>query len=63
MSNIENRTITASDGISRTIEGRRNGQDYRVTCIYGDITDAESLMETLQVIACETGSRLVTLKL
>ena len=45
------KTVMASDGINRTIEGKIFGDEFRVYRIYGNITDIEALKETAQILA------------
>ena len=47
------KTVMASDGINRTIEGKIFGDELRVYRIHGDITDAEALKETAQILAID----------
>jgi len=59
--NMHTRSITASDGIKREFRGKQFGTEFRVYAIYGDVTDAEALAESAQIIALETGSDSVRL--
>tara|TARA_R110000868_G_scaffold411455_1_gene704226 strand:+ start:2134 stop:2316 length:183 start_codon:yes stop_codon:yes gene_type:complete len=58
-----NKTIMASDGINRTIEGKIFGKELRVYRVYGDVTDRAALEETAQILAFDFAVDLVTLNL
>jgi hypothetical protein len=57
------KTIMASDGINRTIEGKIFGTELRVYRVYGDVTDRDALEETAQILAFDFSVDLVTLTL
>jgi hypothetical protein len=46
-------TVTASDGVNRTIEGKVFGDELRVYRVYGDVTNREALEETAQILALQ----------
>ena len=48
-----NRTIKASDGVNRMIEGKIFGDELRVYRVYGDVTNREALEETAQILALQ----------
>jgi len=50
------KTVTASDGVSRTVEGKIFGDQLRIYRVYGDITNREALEETAQILALETNT-------
>ena len=53
------KTIVASDGINRTIEGKVFGDELRIYRVYGDITDVEALKEMAQILALQTNTTKV----
>lgn len=53
------KTIMASDGINRTIEGKVFGDELRIYRVYGDITDVEALKEMAQILALQTNTTKV----
>jgi len=57
------KTVTASDGIARTIEGKIFGDELRVYRVYGDVTDSEAIKETAQILAIEFNVQRVTISL
>jgi len=54
------KTVMASDGINRTIEGKVFGDELRIYRVYGDVTDTEALKETAQILALQTNTIKVT---
>jgi hypothetical protein len=50
------KTVTASDGVSRTVEGKIFGDQLRIYRVYGDVTNREALEETAQILALETNT-------
>ena len=48
------RTVMASDGVNRTIEGKIFGDLLRVYRVYGDVTNLDALKETAQILALQT---------
>ena len=50
------KTVTASDGVSRTVQGKIFGDQLRIYRVYGDITNRETLEETAQILALETNT-------
>jgi len=50
------KTVTASDGVSRTVEGKIFGDQLRIYRVYGDITNREALEEMAQILALETNT-------
>ena len=57
------KTITASDGVSRTIEGKIFGDELRVYRVHGDVTNMEAIAETAQILALELKVQHVTISL
>lgn len=53
------KTIMASDGINRTIEGKVFGDELRIYRVYGDITGVEALKEMAQILALQTNTTKV----
>ena len=60
---LTTKQITTSDGVVRTITGKKTGDEYQVYQINGDVTDQESLREMAQIISCEFGCTRVVLPL
>lgn len=56
-------TITTGDGITRTIEGKQFGNEFRVYRVHGDITDTNSLADMAQDLAVTLGVERVTIKI
>lgn len=54
------KTVMASDGINRTIEGKVFGDELRIYRVYGDVTDTEALKETAQILALQTNTIKIT---
>ena len=50
------KTVTASDGVSRTVQGKIFGDQLRIYRVYGDITNREALEEMAQILALETNT-------
>jgi hypothetical protein len=48
------RTVMASDGVNRTIEGKIFDDQLRIYRVYGDITNLDALKETAQILAIQT---------
>ena len=48
------RTVMASDGVNRTIEGKIFDDQFRIYRVYGDITNLDALKETAQILAIQT---------
>lgn len=60
---MQEMTITTSDGITRTIEGKQFGNEFRVYRVHGDITSHDSLADMAQDVACTLGVERVTIKI
>ena len=54
------KTVMASDGINRTIEGKVFGDELRIYRVYGDVTETEALKETAQILALQTNTIKIT---
>ena len=50
------KTVTASDGVSRTVQGKIFGEQLRIYRVYGDVTNREALEEMAQILALETNT-------
>jgi hypothetical protein len=48
------KTVMASDGVNRTIEGKIFDDQLRIYRVYGDITNLDALKETAQILAIQT---------
>ena len=48
------KTVMASDGVNRTIEGKIFGDQLRIYRVYGDVTNLDALKETAQILALQT---------
>jgi len=48
------RTVMASDGVNRTVEGKILDDQLRIYRVYGDITNLDALKETAQILAIQT---------
>ena len=48
-----NFTITASDGVSRNVEGKLFPNEFRIYRVHGDVTNREALAETAQILALD----------
>jgi hypothetical protein len=57
------KTVTDSNGVKRTIEGKVFGEQLRVYRVYGDVTDTEALKETAQILALQTNTTEVVFSL
>lgn len=57
------RTVTDSNGVNRTIEGKVFGDQFRVYRVYGDVTDTEGLKEMAQILALQTNTTEVLFSL
>jgi hypothetical protein len=57
------KTVTDSNGVKRTIEGKVFGDQLRVYRVYGDVTDTEALKETAQILALQTNTTEVVFSL
>ena len=56
-------TITTGDGITRTIEGKQFGNEFRIYRVHGDITSHASLADMAQDIAVTLGVDRVTIRI
>lgn len=57
------KTVEASDGINRTVEGKIFEDEFRVYRVYGDVTNLDSLKETAQILALQMNVGTVTYRL
>lgn len=57
------KTVEASDGINRTVEGKIFENEFRIYRVYGDVTNLESLKETAQILATQMNVGTVTYRL
>ena len=57
------KTVTASDGIARTVEGKIFGDELRLYRVFGDVTNRDALEETAQILAIEFNVQRVTISL
>lgn len=57
------KTVEASDGINRTVEGKIFGDEFRIYRVYGDITNLDSLKETAQILSAQMNVGTITYKL
>jgi hypothetical protein len=48
------RTIMASDGVNRTVEGKIFDDQLRIYRVFGDVTNLDALKETAQILALQT---------
>lgn len=48
------KTVMASDGVNRTIEGKIFDDQLRIYRVYGDVTNLDALKETAQILAIQT---------
>ena len=48
------RTVMASDGVNRTIEGKIFDDQLRIYRVFGDVTNLEALKEIAQILALQT---------
>ena len=53
------KTVMASDGVNRTVEGKMFGRELRIYRVYGDVTDTEALKETAQILALQLNAQKV----
>jgi hypothetical protein len=47
------RTVMASDGVNRTVEGKIFDDQLRIYRVFGDVTNLEALKETAQILALQ----------
>lgn len=57
------KTVEASDGINRTVDGKIFEYEFRIYRVYGDVTNLESLKETAQILAVQVNVGTVTYRL
>ena len=48
------KTVMASDGVNRTIEGKIFDDKLRIYRVFGDVTNLDALKETAQILALQT---------